>query len=78
MKPEELAAKIIPLGTYPYREDADELRQEIQATITKAVFAERERCAKLAESLAGDGQNDSDFWARALGKELAKKIRSGV
>lgn len=57
-------------GERPSKEDVWALGQRIQAASTRAVLAERERCAGVAESLRAKGGNQA--------QAIADAIRSGA
>lgn len=52
---------------------------QMQEYATKAVLAERERCARIAENIeAGDGSHDYNAGAETMQERIAAAIRRGT
>ena len=79
MKPEELTEKIVP-GEIKWISTADFLQALIDARISAAVLAERERCANIADEYGAKYEKPtllSDGETRPTWHPFSVLIRSG-
>jgi hypothetical protein len=76
MTPEEYAARVMGETKYAgvrYPDDGNGMRDAVARAVREAVAAERERCAKVAESFGESGNIRTDYVA----EDIAERIRAG-